>query len=241
MSQVYGLPVLGADTLAASRVDINDSVDAVRSHWAGVALPASPANGDMMYVTGAPGTISFRHNGATITLFDDLTVAHGGLVARDGAVAMTGALAFGGNKITGLGSGTAAGDAVTKSQVDGRKMHVALPLGLLNATVNRLFFASAAAITATAVSITVNAATTSTAGNRWTIQIRNVTAALDLLAAAFDTNGNDFAANTRKSLGTLQNTSIAAADVLRLEFTKVGSATDLSDTLCVFEFTIATS
>jgi len=75
------------------------------------------------------------------------------------------------------------------------------------------------------VELVTDLATTSDGTNRWTFQIRNLTQANDLLAAAADTNGafGDFAVDTQKTLTPDQNTQVSDGDVLELQAVKVGT------------------
>lgn len=84
------------------------------------------------------------------------------------------------------------------------------------------------------------ASTTSDGSNLWTWQLRNLTASLELFAAAPDTNGDDLVANTRKLLTPDQNLVVAAGDGLQFEYTKTGSATALSELLVVLYGYLAT-
>lgn len=113
------------------------------------------------------------------------------------------------------------------------------PFVFTNATHNRLLMAGPYAnfkITQ-AYLLSDTATTGSGAGTRWDFQLRNVTAAVNLLSTAKTTNGAEIAANTAYDLTPNQNQTIAANDVIRLEITKTGSPTDLSaaDTLIVIE------
>lgn len=72
------------------------------------------------------------------------------------------------------------------------------------------------------------ASTGSGAGTRWDFQIRNLTAAVDLLATAITTNGNEVAANTPYNIFTTQNQTPAVNAALELQITKTGSPTTLT-------------
>lgn len=74
--------------------------------------------------------------------------------------------------------------------------------------------------------------TTSDGTDNWTVQLANVTDTLNLLSAAFTTNGSDFVANTPKVITLDQNQTIATAGKqLNLVLTKNGSATALDQLL----------
>lgn len=108
-------------------------------------------------------------------------------------------------------------------------------VGAVSATGNYLLIACDVALTVEKVKLISDTTTTSTGVNHWTIQVRNVTGAVNLRSASYDTNGNEFTANTVKDLGVDQNLSVAADDVLRIEFTKNASATNLASVLVQIE------
>lgn len=88
---------------------------------------------------------------------------------KDGSVAMTGALQLGNNKITGLAAGTAATDAVIKSQLD---------TGISTATTAQT--AAAASATAAAASQTAAAASATAAAASQTAAAASATTAANL-------------------------------------------------------------
>lgn len=65
------------------------------------------------------------------------------------------------------------------------------------------------------------------AGVKWDFQIRNKTAAVNLLAAAATTNGNEVAVDTPWNIYADQNQQPAANAALELQITKTGAATNL--------------
>lgn len=108
-------------------------------------------------------------------------------------------------------------------------------IGAVSATGNFLLLTCNVNLTVEKVKLISDTSTTSTGTNHWTIQIRNVTGAVNLRSASYDTNGNEFTANTVKDLGVDQNLSVAANDVLRIEFTKNASATNMASVLVQIE------
>lgn len=72
------------------------------------------------------------------------------------------------------------------------------------------------------------------AGQRWDFQIRNLTAAVNLLAAAKTTNGAEISANVPYDVLADQNQTPAVNAALELQITKTGAATTL--TRCSVEF-----
>lgn len=75
------------------------------------------------------------------------------------------------------------------------------------------------------VVVSDTATTGSGAGNRWDFQIRNKTAAVNLLIAAKTTNGAEIAVDTPYAVTADQNQQPAALAVLELQITKTGSPT----------------
>lgn len=67
----------------------------------------------------------------------------------------------------------------------------------------------------------------STGSIKWDFQIRNKTAALNLLATAATTNGNEIAIDTPWNIYADQNQQPAANAALELQITKTGAATNL--------------
>lgn len=70
-----------------------------------------------------------------------------------------------------------------------------------------------------------NTTSGSDASNYWTAKIRNVTAANDLVATPWKSNGSEMTSNLPKDLGLDQNLSVSAGDVLVLHFQTVGTPT----------------
>lgn len=65
--------------------------------------------------------------------------------------------------------------------------------------------------------------------NNYAFQLRNLTQGEDLLATAVNTNGNEIAADTPYQITPDQNnTALPVGDVIELQITKTGTATDLS-------------
>jgi len=70
----------------------------------------------------------------------------------------------------------------------------------------------------------------SNAGNNWSFQLRNLTAAVNLLSAAKTTNGNEMGADAPYPLDPNQNLKISqfGGDVIELQIVKTGAPTDLT-------------
>jgi hypothetical protein len=119
MSQTWIPNTSGAldsdNTLSDSRTYINNAIAALRSSWSGASAPTSPVAGQIWIDTDT--NVVSMYNGAAWKIIGDADVDNFGLLALAGGT-MSGAIAMGTNKITGLGTPTAATDASTKGYVD---------------------------------------------------------------------------------------------------------------------------
>ena len=69
----------------------------------------------------------------------------------------------------------------------------------------------------------------STGGNNWAVQLRNMTAAVNLRATAWDTNTDaEIGADAATIITLDQNQDVAANDVFEIQITKNGTPTDLT-------------
>lgn len=92
-----------------------------------------------------------------------------------------------------------------------------------------LFVVPPGAATIGQVTIVSDTATVGSDGaNNWTFQVRNLTAANDLLSAVKTTNGAEIPADAVYDLGPDQNLSPSANDVLELQIVKTLAPTDLT-------------
>lgn len=99
-----------------------------------------------------------------------------------------------------------------------------IQLGALSASLNRLGACPHVAWYALELVVISDTATvTSTGGNNWTFQVRDLTAGQNLFATAKTTNGDELAANTAKVWTFDQYQSVAANAVLQLQITKYGT------------------
>lgn len=123
---------------------------------------------------------------------------------------------------------------------------VAIDLGALTASKNVYVLCASDAVTIQRVRLVPDSATTSSAGvNEWSFQLRNKTAAVNLFSAAPTTatlvsgvgGGVEFAVDTPWNLTPNQNATLAAAAVLELQITKVGTPGNTGRTLAMLEFT----
>lgn len=153
---------------------------------------------------------------------------------------MTGAIAMGTSKITGLGDATAAQDATTKTKVDARPRTIVVPCGTLSASDNKYLSLGLPACTVTDAYLVSELGVASDGTDFWTFQVRNLTASVNLLAAAKSTNGAAITADTQYALGLDQNLTLAAGAVLQFQATKAASAGNLQELAIALKYTIAT-
>lgn len=100
----------------------------------------------------------------------------------------------------------------------------------LNATASRhIHYVPDKKVRVQDIYLTVGTTTTSDATNHWTAQVRAVVAAVDLLSAAYDTNGGDLTADTPQPLGLDQNLELNQGENLRLDLTKINAGDDLTE------------
>ena len=223
----------GSDVPSASRAVINSNFAALQNLFAGGTEPSAMVAFQLWLDTSTtPDTLKMRNaaNSAWVTIIPDVTATAGGMLALTGGT-MSGAIAMGTSKITGLGSATAAADAVAKTQIDSTILvtghgFVGIAAGT---TYELLFVAPAAGTVISDVKIISDTATTGSDGsNNYTFQVANVTQTLNLRSAAKSTNGAEIAANTIYALALDQNLTITTSDVLRLVMVKTGSPTSLA-------------
>jgi len=72
----------------------------------------------------------------------------------------------------------------------------------------------------------------------WTVQLRNVTAALDMFSTAFSTGTTELTADTVNELTPDQNQDCDAGDVLRLTIGKNGTPTAVADVSIYVTFSL---
>jgi len=240
MAQTYA-NLAGTDTLTASRTTLNNTTDALRSSFSGGTAPGSPVQGQLFYDTSPTNQVSVYNGSGWILLFDDISVAHGGLVSRDGAVAMTGNLAMGTNKLTGLAAGSVAGDSVRWEQVNARTRHCISQIGTVSASQENFLIVAAEAITITRVSVVSATATSGSGGSdKWTFTAQDLTSPATLATANTDSDG-ELVANTPYSLGTISSGSLTANDVLELQIVKTGTpGGSITQLAAIVEYTIDT-
>ena len=106
----------------------------------------------------------------------------------------------------------------------------------LAATGNFFLYVAPRNMTVVSFRLVSTVGTTSSAGNLWTVQIRNVTAAVDLRAVAYSTlSDSELVANVQEVVPPNQNQNIAAGDVIQAQLTKTGAPGDPGRTLLTME------
>lgn len=239
MSQTFNVPMAGSVTLASSRGILNDALEALRSSFSGASAPTSPAPvAGQVYLNTSDSFVYIYTGSAWVKLAGPLG-ATAGTVLANGSVAFTAPQSMGSQKLTNLASGTATSDAINKGQVDAQRSVLAVRIGTISATLDAFVFAMGANAVISDVAILTTASLTSSGTDRWTVQLRNLTAAANLLSAAYDTDvDGDFTADARNALTPDQNLAITAGHVLEVQFTKFGSIGNLTDVVVLVEYTV---
>ena len=234
MSQTWNLPMATTDLLSDSRTVLNDGLASLKSSFSGSTAPGSPVAGQWHYDTDDNKV--YLYDGATWNLvIGDAGSAGGGMIHSAGTYPFSGDQSMGGNLLTNLGSGSATTDALQKAQIDGRLLESFVPYRAdadPSTSFDMYVMRATAAITIVEAYLIVGTSTSSSAGNKWGIQVRNLTQAEDLISSAYDTNGADLSADAATALGVDQNLTIAAGDILEIQFVATGAPTAL-DRLCV--------
>lgn len=240
MSQTFSVPMASSLTLASARGVLNDALEALRSNFSGATAPTSPAPvAGQVYLNTSDSFIYVYTGSAWVKLAGPLGASSGGAVLADGSVPFTAAQSMGSQKLTSLASGTAANDAVNKGQVDARRAVSVVRLGTINASTDAFVFALGAAATISEVSLATTASLTSSGTDKWTVQVRNLTAGVNLCSAAYDTDvDGDFTADARSPLGVDQNQSITAGHLIEVQFAKNGSIGNLTDVAILVEYVV---
>lgn len=235
---------VGGDSWADAYVKLNADLAAIWSLQAGATAPTNPPTYLLWLDTSGSPVLALKINTGTpsvpvwVTLLANVAVTAGGLLALSGGT-MTGALNMGSQKITSLASGTASGDAVNRGQLDTVPQCFSLHLGTISAADEKMLLIVPANTTILGVSIANENGVASDAGNYWTFQVRNLTAAVDLRSSAKSTNGAAITADTPYDLGLNQNLTPATAAVLELQMAKAGSPNNLQELVVTVYFRTA--
>jgi len=242
MSQTYAAIASGAD-LSTFRATINGNCDALLTLHKGPSAPSSPVAGMLWLDDDTPSATVWTlkmYDGTDWIEVGRFDTTNNVFQVANGAK-LTAALDANSFKITNLATGTAAGDAVNKGQVDARIMQAFSQIGTQTGTFDRYVFRATAAVTIVNAYLINNGSTTSDGSNKWTFQLRNLTAGNDLLSTAKTTNGAEIAADTAYALTPNQNLTLAAGDIIELQAVETGTATSLGTQFaCQITYTVPT-
>lgn len=216
---------------ASTVTTINNNFTALATHHYGASAPSSPTIGYIWHDSDTPSaTVNAIkiYDGTDWVEIGRLDVTNNKWQAGN-AQEFAADVDANGFKITDLAAGTSANDATRKAQIDAMIQMTSVSVDGIAATVNIPLIAAPSAITISDVKIISDTATTgSGAGDNYTFQIENVTAANNLKASAKSTNGAEISANTIYAIGLDQNLTLTTGNVLRLVVTKTGSPTSLA-------------
>ena len=222
---------LGSDL----RTIINNNDGALQNHFKGPTAPASPVAGQMWLEDDNPSATVW-----TLWIYDGAGWIEIGRVDSTNNVwqlgtgnKLTAALNANSAKIESLATGTASTDAVNKAQVDAMIHTNTIPLGAQSATFDRFLAIGRGAMTILDCKLLVGTTIASSGTDYWTFQIRNVTAAVNLLSTAATTNGTAATADTAFSITPNQNATLTNGDVLQLQVTKTLSPTAIDAEGCI--------
>lgn len=245
MSQNYQTVTSASDTAAAAWAKYNSTIDALVTQHSGSSAP-STTHPYMLWLdtSGGSAALKIRNGGDSgwITLFDTISKTSGTTPTGAGLVSGTSA-AFTTAAPTSAVAASSATDLVRKQEVDARKEIVAINLGDISATTVFYALCHSAAVTISRAAVVTAASLTSSATDHWEINVRNVTAANYLKAAAYDTDpavDGDLTAAACNDVGLDQNLTLSADDLLRFEFNKNGSIGNLTSVTVFLEYTLAT-
>jgi hypothetical protein len=135
-------------------------------------------------------------------------------------------------QIDNLASGTASGDAVNKGQVDAMIHTIVIPVGAQTGSFDRFLAIGRGTMTILDCKFLSGTTIPSSGTDYWTFQIRNVTAAVNLLSTAATTNGTAATADTAFSITPNQNATLTNGDVLQMQVTETGTATNFDSEAC---------
>lgn len=251
----------GSDTITASRTTLNNNIQYLQENFASATAPASPRTGQIWLDTSAGTKLLKIYDGAAWrTLFPDAfsATAGAGLLPLTGGT-MSGNIAMGSNKVTGLASGTASADAVSKSQVDARTLTTTVYLGTISATQTYVVAVTPQTYSKITSAYLVTSTALATSGAAYySFGIFNFTDSVYLqsgtgpaaptgnrLTASTFTGGTATVANTPYSMALNQNqgdlsATLAVSKVIQLIVTKTGAPSNLSDCSLVVNYQVST-
>lgn len=217
-----------ADPVSTIISRLVDARLAWRSHFKGPSAPASPTTGMIWIDDDTPSATVWAvklYDGTDWIEIFRIDTTNNVIQMATGAV-LSGALDANSLQINDLANGTSAGDAVNKGQVDGIVQTVVAHIGDLSATDQFFVFVVPANCTiVNAILVSETSTAGSGGGTQWELNVRNLTAAVNLKAANKVTNGAEITADTAYALGLDQNLTPSANAVLELQVTKTGSPT----------------
>lgn len=249
MSQTFTV-IASSDLVSTLDATIDNNCACFRTTFKGPSAPSSPTPvaGQLWIDDDTPSATVW-----TLKVYDGtdwialaLIDSTNNVINLPAATVFAGAVTLGADmsaasyKITSLANGTASGDAVNKGQVDARVISNTVPIGSQSASFDRFVVIGRGTMTIVSAYILVGTTVAADAGNYWSFQIRNVTAANNLLAAAKTTAATAITADTVFDLAPDQNLTVANGDVLQLQVTKTSSPTAL-DAECALILTYKVS
>lgn len=228
---------LGSDL----RTIINNNDGALQNHFKGATAPASPVAGQMWLEDDNPSASVW-----TLWIYDGATWIEIGRVDTTNNVwqlgtanKLTAALNANSAKIESLATGTASTDAVNKAQVDAMIHTITIPVGAQTASFDRFLAIGRGTMTILDCKFLSGTTIASSGTDYWTFQIRNVTAAVNLLSTAATTNGTAATADTAFSITPNQNATLTNGDVLQMQVTETGTASMDAEACFVLTYKVA--
>lgn len=243
MSQTWNLPLANSIIVSTFPGHLNDVGAALASKFSGTTAPASPVTWQWFLDTD-DDSLSAYDGSTWNTIFPDFGSEYGGLMAAS-AASLTANMSAGNFKITDLGDGTAATDAVNKGQVDDRERVACIYIGDVSATSDFKIWCGGPAVTITKISVATVTTVPVDGTHYWEINVHNHTAGSepdhDLLAADFSTATSAITADTTVDLGAFASgkDSVAADDVLELQLVKNSSPTSLDQAVVCIKYKVA--
>lgn len=233
--------IAATDLVSASRTTINDNFSYLKNNFKGATAPASPIAGQMWLEDDNPSATVW-----TLWIYDGAGWIEIGRVDTVNNVwqlgtanKLTAALNANSAKIESLATGTASTDAVNKAQVDAMVHTLVVPVGAQTASFDRFLAIGRGTMTVLDCKFLSGTTIASSGTDYWTFQIRNVTAAVNLLSTAATTNGTAATADTAFSITPNQNATLTNGDVLQMQVTETGTASMDAEACFVLTYKVA--